>query len=69
MHFLVIRLFYFQKFINLFKEANHVANQPGGYTDLAPLMGDTFDLEHHSGYVIKRFVFFIQMTFQLALIA
>ena len=35
-----------------------MANQPGGYTDLAPLMGDTFDLEHHSGYVIKRFDFF-----------
>ena len=42
-------IFYPQKFINLFKDANHIANQPGGYTDLAPLMGDTFDLDTHTG--------------------
>jgi hypothetical protein len=48
---------YFQKFINLFKTTNQIANQPGGVAELAPLMYDSFELETNAGYVyhIEKF--------------
>ncbi|XP_053404110.1 inositol 1,4,5-trisphosphate receptor type 2-like isoform X2 [Mercenaria mercenaria] len=42
-----------EKFINLFKTTNQMANRPGGSAELAPLMYDSFELEQTPVYTLE----------------